>query len=173
MKRARILVNSHVLHDTVPGYVDCNKEEDILSWERFLKPQVTFGVSMEKMIGNGGSSDMVKALLKLYTKEKYILFVNQHNSGGLEIFITFKVGATSISVTKSLWQAHWLYEHQERSSDNLFSWVEESVLILEHRFAGFLEQLEGAGWDRQQIILKVPSELVFEEEEESKLDSDK
>lgn len=166
IKRARILVKSHVRHNTVPGYVDCNKEEDILSWERFLKPQVTFGVSMEKMIGSEGSSRMVKALIKLYTKEKYTLFVNEHGSGALEFFVTFKVGATRLSVMKSLWQAYWLYEHQERRSGDLFSWIEESIQNLVSGFTDFLEKLDGAGWDSKQIVLKVPSDILFEEDDE-------
>lgn len=85
VKRARILVKSHVVLHTVPGadftallfcahsyslrvhkvifvdigYSRCNKEENILSWERFLLPRVIFGVPLERMIGREGSSHMV------------------------------------------------------------------------------------------------------------------
>ncbi|XP_008776657.2 protein root UVB sensitive 5 isoform X1 [Phoenix dactylifera] len=163
LKRARILVKSHVVLHTVPGYADCNKEENILSWERFLLPRVIFGVSLERMIGREGSSHMVKALLRLYMKEKYILFVNQCGSRGLEFLITFKVGATGLSVLKSLWQVYWLHGRQERLPDHVFSWLEESLLNLEAGFADFLKQLEEAGWDKHQISLKVPNGFLFEE----------
>lgn len=42
------------------GYLACNKEENFLTWERFLQPKVSFGVSMQSMIGKDGSSDMVR-----------------------------------------------------------------------------------------------------------------
>lgn len=41
------------------GYADCNKEENILSWQRFLKPRINFGVPLDKMIGGESSSHMV------------------------------------------------------------------------------------------------------------------
>lgn len=41
------------------GYVACNEEENILTWERFLHPQISFGVPMERMLGGEESSDMV------------------------------------------------------------------------------------------------------------------
>jgi hypothetical protein len=41
------------------GYVVCNEEENILTWERFLHPQICFGVPMERMLGGKGSSDKV------------------------------------------------------------------------------------------------------------------
>ncbi|KAG1365856.1 putative Vitamin B6 photo-protection and homoeostasis [Cocos nucifera] len=163
LKRARILVKSHVVLHTVPGFADCNKEENILSWERFVLPRVFFGVSLDRMIGREGSSHMVKALLRLYMKEKYILFVNQCGSRGLEFLITFKVGATGLSVLKSLWQVYWLHEQQERLPDHVFSWLKESLLNLEDGFADFLKQLEEAGWDKHQINLNVPNGLLFEE----------
>jgi hypothetical protein len=43
----------------VLGYVACNEEENILTWERFLRPQISFGVPMERMLGGDESSDMV------------------------------------------------------------------------------------------------------------------
>jgi hypothetical protein len=41
------------------GYVACNKEENILTWERFMRPRISFGVTMERMLGGEESSDMV------------------------------------------------------------------------------------------------------------------
>ncbi|OVA02683.1 Vitamin B6 photo-protection and homoeostasis [Macleaya cordata] len=162
LKRARMLVKSHVLHSVVPGYVDCNKKENILSWQRFLKPSIVFGVSLEEIIGAERSVSMVKALLKLYTREKYILVVNQRQQTQFEVFISFKVGAASLTVLRSIWQTYWLHEHW-RGVDNVFDQIQESLLELEERFDNFLQQLEEAGWDVQQIKLKVPKELLFEE----------
>ncbi|URE24553.1 hypothetical protein MUK42_05856 [Musa troglodytarum] len=172
MKRARLLVRSHVLHNTVPGYVTCNKEENFLSWERFLQPKIIFGVSMQKMMGKHGSNDMVKTLLKLYSKESYILYMKQQQ-GGSTILVTFKVGATGLSVLRSLWQAHWLHKCQERTSNHVLSLLEESLLKLENGFDDFLRQLKGAGWDEQQIKLKVPKNLLFDESENLELALDK
>ena len=90
-----------------------------------MKPQITFGVSLEEMVvGTKSISTVlhwllccylllqfkvavqrskvvifiiylfilkqVKALLKLYANEQYILFVNQQH-GDFEVFVSFKV----------------------------------------------------------------------------------
>jgi len=160
LKRGRILVRSHVTQHTVPGYVVCNEEENILTWERFLHPQISFGVPMERMLGSEEPSDMVNRLLKLYKNEKYVLFVEQFGSREPKFLVAFKESATSISVLRSLWQAHWLQENLQ-NQDDVFSWLEASILALEHGFTDFLEQMERAGWDQNQIILKVPKEPVL------------
>ncbi|RCV10592.1 hypothetical protein SETIT_2G122400v2 [Setaria italica] len=48
-----------------------------------------------------------------------------------------------------------------KNQDEIFSWLEDSILALEHGFTDFLEQMERAGWDQNQIILKVPKEPVL------------
>lgn len=146
------------------GCADCNKEENILSWQRFLKPQILFGVPFEEMIGGwSSSSHMVKTLVTLYAKEQYILVVNQcQQPRDLCIFISFKVGATNMSVLRSIWQAYWLHENWGRS-EHVFVQLKESIWTLEERFDDFLNQLEGAGWDTKNITIRVPKELVIEE----------
>ncbi|KAL5161368.1 Homeobox protein knotted-1-like 3 [Glycine soja] len=49
----------------------------------------------------------VEELLKLYASEKYILMVNQQLED-LRFYVSFKVGATSVSVLQSMWQTFWL-----------------------------------------------------------------
>ncbi|KAI3906595.1 hypothetical protein MKW98_009503 [Papaver atlanticum] len=164
LKRARMLVKSHVLHSVVPGYVDCNKKENFLSWQKFLKPSIIFGVSLEEIIDRERSVSKVKALLELYKGEQYILVVNQQLQTEFQVFISFKVNATGLSVLRSIWQTYWLYEHcQGRESKNVFDQLQESMLKLDARFDDFLKQLEEAGWDVKLIKLKVPTELLFEE----------
>ncbi|XP_028552573.1 protein root UVB sensitive 5 isoform X2 [Dendrobium catenatum] len=164
LKRARILVNSHVLYNTVPGYIDVNKEEKLLAWEHFLQPKITFGVPLKSMIPKGDFSHVVKAVLELYAQEKHVLFVNRHGSKVLNYYITYKVGATSLSVLKSLWQVYWLHNHhKELDRDDVLGWLNESLLKVEARFTVFLKQLEEAGWQKDQISLKVPKHLLFEE----------
>ncbi|XP_041023013.1 protein root UVB sensitive 5 isoform X3 [Juglans microcarpa x Juglans regia] len=161
LKRARLLVKSHVLHSTVPGCVACNKEENILSWQRFMKPLITFGVSLEEMVGGEKSLSMVKTLLKLYEKEQYILAVNQ-KQGEFEVFVSFKVGATSVSVLRSVWQAYWLHENWD-SSDDVFHLLAQSIVQMEDRFENFIQQLNKAGWDTHQINMRVPKEIAIDE----------
>ncbi|KAH9736496.1 protein root UVB sensitive 5 [Citrus sinensis] len=161
LKRARILVKSHVLHTSVPGCVDCNKEENILTWEKFMKPQIIFGVPLEDMVGGDTSVFKVKKLIRIYAKEKYILMVNQ-SAGDFEVFVSFKVGATSLSVLRSVWQVYWLHENRE-SFDNLFDWLSHSLLVMEDRFDDFIQQLKGAGWNTHQLNLKVPKEISIDE----------
>ncbi|PQQ06925.1 protein root UVB sensitive 5 [Prunus yedoensis var. nudiflora] len=161
LKRARMLVKSHVLHSIVPGYIDCNREENILLWPRFMTPRITFGVPLEEMIFGERTAPMLKALLELYTKEKYILVVNQQISD-FEVFVSFKVGATSISVLRSVWQAYWLYENWNRLG-NAFDQLTKSLLEMEDRFEDFIQQLNGSGWDTSQINLKVPREISLDE----------
>jgi hypothetical protein len=75
---------------------------------------------------------------------------------------SFQEAATSMSVLRSLWQAHWLHQNQQKQNDgNVFTWLEESLAALEDRFADFVEQMDGAGWDQSQIFLKVPKEPVL------------
>ncbi|KAH1094127.1 hypothetical protein GYH30_039727 [Glycine max] len=50
---------------------------------------------------------MVEELLKLYASEKYILMVNQQLED-LRFYVSFKVGATSVSVLRSVWHTFWL-----------------------------------------------------------------
>ncbi|CAN0879746.1 Protein root UVB sensitive 5 [Linum grandiflorum] len=90
LKRARLLVKSHIVHSRVQGCLDCNKEENILLWERFTKPRITFGVPLGEMIGGKKSISEVKALMKVYEEEKYLLMVNKETRD-FEVFISFKV----------------------------------------------------------------------------------
>ncbi|RZC84400.1 hypothetical protein C5167_047186 [Papaver somniferum] len=164
LKCARMLVKSHVLHSVVPGYLECNKKENFLSWQKFLKPSIIFGVSLEEIIDGERSFSKVKALLQLYKREQYILVVNQQLQTEFQVFISFKVNATGLSVLRSIWQTYWLYEHwQGRDSKNVFDQLQESMSKLDARFDDFLKQLEEAGWDVKQIKLKVPTETLFEE----------
>lgn len=158
LKRARILVKSHVLHSIVPGYVDCNRKEKILSWQRFLKPRIIFGVSLEELIGGERPVSKVRTLLKLYSQEKYILVVKQQGTD-FEVFVSFKVGATSLSVLRSIWQSYWLQENW-CGSDNILVQLEQSLLELEESFGDFTQQLKSSGWDLQKINLKVPKKTI-------------
>ncbi|XP_024030029.1 protein root UVB sensitive 5 isoform X2 [Morus notabilis] len=161
LKRARILVKSHVLHSTVPGYVDCNKEENILLWQRFMKPRIVFGVPLEEFMGAVAerSVSTLKSLLKLYEKEKYILVVNQQERD-FEVFVSFKVGASSVSVLRSVWQTYWLHENWNRQ-DNALDQIARSLSKMEDSYEDFIQQLNQTGWDINEIKLKVPKEVLI------------
>ncbi|KAF3448182.1 hypothetical protein FNV43_RR08894 [Rhamnella rubrinervis] len=162
LKRARILVKSHVINSSVPGCIDCNREENILLWQRFMKPRIVFGVPLEEVIGGESSVSMLNALLKLYGKEKYILVVNKHERDYFEVLVSFKVGATSVSVLRSIWQTYWLQENRN-TLGNAFDQLAHSLLELEEGFEDFMQQLNRSGWNTQQINLKVPKEVAIEE----------
>ncbi|KAL3536515.1 hypothetical protein ACH5RR_004976 [Cinchona calisaya] len=162
LKRACILVNSHVMHSTIPGCQECNRMENILLWQRFSKPRLHFGVSLEEMVGGERCNFMLKFLLKLYTKEKYILVVNHVKLRELEVFVSFKEGATSLSVLRSVWQTYWLYQNWGWSN-NVQDQLEQSLSKLEERFDDFVQQLETSGWDTSRLNLKVPKEISIEE----------
>ncbi|KAM3325805.1 protein root UVB sensitive 5 isoform X1 [Capsicum chacoense] len=163
LKRARILVNSHVLHCTVPGINECNRMESILLWQRFLRPRIIFEVSLEEMInGRKYRSMQIKQLLHLYKEEKYFLVVNQQNPTDIQVFVSFKEGATSLSVFRSVWQTYWLYQNWGWS-DNIFDQLEQSLVELKDRFPDLLQQLTDAGWDTNNLSLKVPKEMSIKE----------
>jgi hypothetical protein len=125
----------------------------------------------------------IKTLLKLYAKEQYILMVNQQQ-GDFEVFVSFKVciqnifldiqarfnqikiplqvEATSVSVLRSVWQTYWLHENWD-SSDDVFHQLTQSILQMEDRFEDFIQQLSRAGWDTDQITLRVPKEITIDE----------
>ncbi|GAB4833965.1 hypothetical protein Ancab_032213 [Ancistrocladus abbreviatus] len=157
-KRACILARSHVLHSTVPGCIECNRAENILSWQRFLKPRIIFGASWEEMVSDERSFSKLKRILKLYVKEKYVLLVRRD----FEVLVSFKRGATSLSALRSIWQANWLYENGSLS-ENVNELLEQSLLELEERFDDFMQQLEETGWDTYKITVKVPKEPFIEE----------
>ncbi|KAI6698438.1 hypothetical protein NL676_018557 [Syzygium grande] len=161
LKRARILVKSHVLCSKVPGCDECNEAENILVWQRFLKPYIRFGVPFEEMMSGKKAISQVSELLKLYGKEEYILSVNTRYED-FEIFIAFKVGATSSSVLRGLWQANWLHENWDNASD-IYYQLALSLSEMEKRFEDFLQQLDEAGWDRRNITLKVPKEILIDQ----------
>ncbi|XP_047148043.1 protein root UVB sensitive 5 isoform X2 [Vigna umbellata] len=161
LKRARILVKSYMLHSTVPGCTDCNREENILAWPQFMKPKIIFGLPLEKMDGVERSHFMVEALLKLYASEKYILMVNQKPED-LRFYVSFKIGATSVSVLRSVWQTFWLSENWD-SDVNICDQIANSLLQLEEKFEDFIQKLKDAEWDTQQLNLKVPKNLFIDD----------
>ena len=75
--------------------------------------------------------------------------------------LRLQVGATSLSVLRSVWQAYWLCEHWDRSME-LVKALEESLSNLEQRFDKFMVLLEDAGWNTQKLNLKVPKEPYIE-----------
>ncbi|KAI3676253.1 hypothetical protein L1987_85856 [Smallanthus sonchifolius] len=162
LKRARILVNLHVSNSAVLGCEECNKMENILSWERFSVPRIVFGVSLSDMLGGETSGLKVKKLLKLYAKEKYILVLNQQPLKDFEILVSFKDGATSLSVLRSVWQTYWLYKNQSRQ-ENTFDQLRESLKELDHQFEKFLQQLKDVGWDINHINLRVCNDVLIED----------
>ncbi|KAG2335051.1 hypothetical protein Bca4012_016044 [Brassica carinata] len=166
LKRARILVQSHVVHSVVPGYVDCNGRENILVWQRFMKPRIIFGVSLEEVSGLEKSVFKVKALLQIYRKEKYILTLNKLNKD-TEFSVSFKVNATSRDVLRCLWQAYWLYENMEESLKNknsVFHCLKQSLSEMENKFDDFLFKLDTAGWNLGESNLKIPNHILIDQE---------
>ncbi|KAF1883842.1 hypothetical protein Lal_00038334 [Lupinus albus] len=161
LKRARILVKSHVLHSTVPGCKDCNREENILTWSQFMKPEIIFGSPLEKINDVDRSHFMVKALLKLYANEKYILMVNLQPQD-LKFYVSFKVGASSVSVLRSVWQSLWLSENWD-SKGNVCDQLTKSLMELENKFEDFIQKLKVAEWDTQKLNLKVPKEILIDD----------
>ncbi|KAL7136250.1 hypothetical protein ABFS83_10G017200 [Erythranthe nasuta] len=164
LKRARILVNSHVLHQKVPGISDCNRMENVLVWERFLRPKITFGVPLEEMVTGKKRGSVLRRLVKLYAEEKYFLVVNQTQTE-FEVFVSFKEGATNVAVLRSVWQSYWLHQNRTRSDDDddMSSQLEGSLIELKDRFDDFLIQVKESGWDTDKMNLKVPKEISIQE----------
>ncbi|KVI11419.1 Protein of unknown function DUF647 [Cynara cardunculus var. scolymus] len=185
--RARILVNLHVSNSTVLGKLcafdgthfscslfkflitmldlgceECNKMENILSWEEFSVPRIVFGVSLSDMLGGERSGLKVKMLLELYAKEKYILVVNQQPFKDFETLVSFKDGATSLSVLRSVWQTYWLYKNRSKQDDG-FDQLKESLKKIDDRFEDFLQQMRDVGWDIDEINLKIRNDISIEE----------
>lgn len=71
-------------------------------------------------------------------------------------------GATSLSVLRSVWQTYWLYQNWGWS-DNIFDRLEQSLVELKHKFPDLLQQLIEAGWNTNNLSLKVPKEMSIEE----------
>ena len=65
----------YLFYPSVLGYVACNEGENILTWERFLQPRISFGVPMERMLGGEESThmDMVCFFSK---KNSFMVFPN-------------------------------------------------------------------------------------------------
>lgn len=76
--------------------------------------------------------------------------------------ITLQVGATSLSVLRSIWQTFWLSENWE-SKDNIYDQLANSLMELEDRFDDFIQKLKSAKWDTQQLNLKVPKEISIDD----------
>jgi predicted patatin/cPLA2 family phospholipase len=78
-----------------------------------------------------------------------------------------QVGATSMSVLRSVWQTYWLHENwksfDNRSSDTDYDQLAQSLLEMEVKFEDFMQQLDAVGWDTSQINLKVPRKISIEE----------
>lgn len=73
-----------------------------------------------------------------------------------------QVGATSVSVLRSVWQTYWLHENWN-GVDNAFDQLTRSLSELENSFDNFLQQLDQTGWDTNEMNLKVPKEIAIYE----------
>ncbi|CAN0879750.1 Protein root UVB sensitive 5 [Linum grandiflorum] len=160
LKRARLLVKSHIVHSRVQGEMIGGKKS--ISEVRCLP---TPFLSQHHPLSHFRCSEFVleqvKALMKVYEEEKYLLMVNKETRD-FEVFISFKVGATSISVLRSVWQAYWLNLNWQHSLD-VFHQLEKSQKEMQTQFEDFIQQLAQAGWDTNQINLKVPVGLLIDE----------
>lgn len=67
-----------------------------------------------------------------------------------------------MSVLRSVWQTYWLHENWD-NSDDVFHQLTQSILQMEDRFEDFIQQLNIAGWDTDQINLRVPKEITIDE----------
>ncbi|XP_078435592.1 root UVB sensitive protein (Protein of unknown function, DUF647) isoform X2 [Wolffia australiana] len=163
-KRARILVKSHVSSRTVPDCTTCNREEDILSWEQFLRPRIVFGVPFERTNIWKNSPQMVKAILRLYSKEQYVLSVEEESRERPKFFVSLKAGATGQTLVRSLWQAYWLDAHGlDKDSESVLGKLERSLEELDSGFDDFMLKLRSSGWDDDAITIKVPKGPLLEE----------
>lgn len=63
---------------------------------------------------------------------------------------------------RGLWQANWLHENWDNASD-IYYQLALSLSEMEKRFEDFLQQLDEAGWDRRNITLKVPKEILIDQ----------
>lgn len=77
-------------------------------------------------------------------------------------FLSSQVGATSLSVLRSVWQAYWLCENCS-GPHNVLDQLAQSLLEMEKGFDDFMDQLEEADWDIHNMKLKVPSEILIDE----------
>ncbi|KAG5022700.1 hypothetical protein JHK85_019042 [Glycine max] len=73
-----------------------------------------------------------------------------------------KVGATNVSVLRSVWQSFWLSENWD-SDDNVRDQIATSLMELEEKFEDFIQKLKDAEWDTQQFNLKVPKEIFIDD----------
>ncbi|CAN8275953.1 unnamed protein product [Cochlearia groenlandica] len=164
LKRARILVQSHVVNSVVLGHVDCNKRENILLWQRFMKPRIVFGVSLEQVFSCLEKSVFkVKSLLKIYRKEKYILTLNKVDKDDTEFFVSFKVKATSRDVLRCIWQAYWLHENMEDEKySSVTHLMKQSLWEVENKFDDFMLKLDSCGWRLSDSNLKIPGHILID-----------
>ena len=78
------------------------------------------------------------------------------------MIITLQVGATNVSVLRSVWQSFWLSENWD-SDDNVRDQIATSLMELEEKFEDFIQKLKDAEWDTQQLNLKVPKEIFIDD----------
>lgn len=76
--------------------------------------------------------------------------------------MTLQVGATSVSVLRSVWQTFWLNENWD-SDVNISDQIANSLMQLEEKFEDFIQKLKDAEWDTQQLNLKVPKNLFIDD----------
>lgn len=73
-----------------------------------------------------------------------------------------QVGATSLSVLRSVWQTYWVSENWDNNV-NVCDQIANSLMELEERFEDFIQKLKDAKWDTQQLNLKVPKEILIDD----------
>ena len=63
---------------------------------------------------------------------------------------------------RSVWQTFWLSENWD-SKNNVCDQLANSLVELENRFEDFMQKLKEAGWNTQQLNLKVPKEISIDD----------
>ena len=96
--------------------------------------------------------------MSLYGEEEYLLWWRGH-----EALVVPKVGCSTLSLLKAMWQAEWAHrkERDRHSSLELGSMegkslVEEALRASKDSFPQFMEELEEAGWDSHLLVLRPP-----------------
>lgn len=71
------------------------------------------------------------------------------------------MGASSMTVLRSIWQTYWLNKHLD-TTENVIHQLAQSLSEMEDKFNEFVQLLEGAGWDTHQLSLKVPNNILLD-----------
>jgi hypothetical protein len=160
-KRASLLVAASVKGMALPTVAEGNRQEPMLLPTSAMRPQVTFGCSLQEAWGGPVSAlqpGVLQAWLEIFEEEEHLLVWRQGHA-----YVVLKQGSQQGALLRALWQAAWLDGQLQNSSSHDsdvpqlcdLQLMQSSTAALQRHFADFDKDAQCKGWHTETLVFRV------------------